>query len=120
MAFQSLVLVVVLLIFPFITNGQFQPYPYFTPGEDGTAASPTGCLAQYNSANASGTYDLGPSFVNGLWFETMTSREDLSWGITVSQNSSSGEYDSNLWLGTPPGALSSPFLSTIEANLLRH
>jgi hypothetical protein len=107
MAFQYL-LRAYLLLFPFQANGQVgTPYPYFAPLESGSTDSVSTCLAQYKEANASGTFSWGPSFVNG---DTggIDGVGDLSWTVTVSENTTSGEFSSDLWLGTPPG-MWSPF-----------
>lgn len=89
-------------IFSSKINAQFQAYPYFAPNAVAESQLPSNCSAAYMSVNASGTYSLGASFVNGNW-NGGTAEEDLSWTVTVGQNTSTGEFTSSNWLGTPPG-----------------
>lgn len=44
----------------------------------------------------------GQNFINGD-IAGGDADEDLSWRVTVAQNVSSKEFDSDLWLGSPPG-----------------
>jgi len=94
-------LVSVVLLSPI--NAQLTPYPYDSPNPVAPDQLPSDCPATYNSANASGTYSLGASFANGDFVAGGNAIEDLTWTITVAQNTSSGEIETYSWLGTPPG-----------------
>lgn len=100
-AFKS---ALVSIIFSIATDAQFLSYPYFVSLLRGSGANSSTCLAQYKSANASGTYSWGQSFINREYLGGNAAQE-LSWTISISENSTSGEFELDLWLGTPPGIL---------------
>lgn len=102
MAHRCVLSALSLFALPLTTNAQFTAYPYFAPTEAGSEYNSSTCIAQYKGANASGTYSWGPSFINGE-IAGGSADEDLSWTVTVTQNVSSKEFDSDLWLGSPPG-----------------
>ena len=91
--------------FIFEANAQFGAYPYAPPNGVALSEIPTNCPATYNSANASGTYALGPSFVNGDYEfgGGVRNGAELSWTVSVAQNATNGEFSTYSWLGTPAG-----------------
>jgi len=94
--------------FIFKASAQFFSYPYSPPNGVAQSELPGNCPATYNSANASGTYLLGPSFVNYAPDVLdvgggVTNGEELSWTVSVAQNAASGDFYTYSWLGTPAG-----------------
>ena len=108
MVTQNRFRVLVAATFIFQASAQFASFPYAPPNGVVQSELPKNCAATYNRANASGTYALGPSFVNGDWEVgggVRSREEQLSWTVSVAQNASSGEFSTYSWLGTPPGWL---------------
>ncbi|KKA21053.1 hypothetical protein T310_4912 [Rasamsonia emersonii CBS 393.64] len=79
----------------------FLGFPYDPPNAASPVELPPNCSNTFTAANASGTYDIGNSFVNGPYgWDTV---EDMSWTVTVAQTG--GVVQSYSWLGLPPATL---------------
>lgn len=76
----------------------FLGFSYDPPNAASSVELPPNCSSTFTAANASGTYDIGRSFVNGPYGWDKVA--DVSWTVSVVQTG--GVVQAYSWLGLPP------------------